>query len=102
MAIVKKYAFVYIITNKSNKVLYTGVTSELRNRIMEHKTKSYEGSFTDRYNCDKLVWFEAHDSMTAAIEREKQLKGGSRSKKLSLINSINPGWKDIWDEIQDL
>jgi putative endonuclease len=93
---------VYIITNQYNKVLYTGVTSELRARIWEHKTKFYPKSFTAKYNCNKIVWFQTYPSIEEAIEKEKQIKGGSRRDKEALIKSINPEWKDLWEEIQDL
>ena len=98
----KHGGFVYIITNQSNDVLYTGVTSALRARIFEHRTKFYPKSFTARYNCDKIVWFEFFLRIEEAIEREKQIKAGSRKAKESLINSSNPTWKDLWDEIQEL
>jgi putative endonuclease len=98
----KHGGFVYIITNQNNTVLYTGVTSELRARIFEHRTKFYPKSFSARYNCDKIVWFVFLPSIEEAIEREKQIKAGSRKVKESLINSINPTWKDLWSEIQDL
>jgi putative endonuclease len=93
---------VYIITNQYNKVLYTGVTAELRARIWEHKTKFYSKSFTAKYNCNKIVWFEIFHRIEEAIEREKQIKGGSRISKNILIQSINPTWKDLWEDIQDL
>ena len=92
----------YIITNKNNTVLYTGVTSNLRGRIWEHKTKDYAKSFSAKYNCDKIVWYEVFPTIMEAIEREKQIKGGSREKKIELIISINPLWMDLWEEIQDL
>ena len=98
----KHGGFVYIITNEYNTVLYTGVTSELRARIFEHKTKFYPESFTAKYNCNKIVWFEFLPDILVAIEREKQIKAGSRKAKELLINSINPTWKDLWDDIQDL
>jgi putative endonuclease len=98
----KHGGFVYIITNQSNAVLYTGVTSALRARIFGHRTKLYPKSFTARYNCDKIVWFEFFPRIEEAIEREKQVKAGNRKAKESLINSSNPTWKDLWDEIQDL
>ncbi|MGN6602440.1 MAG: GIY-YIG nuclease family protein [Ginsengibacter sp.] len=98
----KHGGFTYILTNNHNTVLYVGVTTALRARIREHKSKFYPKSFTARYNCDKIVWYEFHDTIMGAIEREKQLKGGSRKKKLELVNSVNPDWKDLWDEIQDL
>ncbi|MEJ7674690.1 MAG: GIY-YIG nuclease family protein [Chitinophagaceae bacterium] len=71
---------VYIITNQYNKVLYTGVTADLRARIWEHKTKFYPKSFTAKYNCNKIVWFETFHRIEEAIEREKQIKGGSRNR----------------------
>ena len=93
--------YVYIITNKNNTVLYTGVTSNLRNRIYEHKNHIYPSSFTKRYNISKLVYFECFVHIEEAIGREKQIKSGSRLKKLDLINSTNPTWKDLYDEIED-
>ncbi len=90
-------AWIYITTNRSNKVLYTGVTSELKDRITSHKTKKYKKSFSARYNVDKLVYFEEFDSILIAREREKQLKAGSRSKKIKLIESMNPEWKDLFE-----
>jgi len=93
---------VYIVTNQYNKVLYTGVTAELRARIWEHKTKFYPKSFTAKYNCNKVVWYEVLPGIEEAIEREKQIKGGSRKDKEALIKSLNPTWIDLWDDIQDL
>ena len=88
---------VYIMTNQYNKVLYTGVTSDLFKRVNEHKEKSVAG-FTSRYNVTKLVYYEEFTTMPEAIAREKQIKGGSRQKKVDLINSQNPEWKDLCDE----
>ena len=85
------------MTNKYNKVLYTGVTSNLLRRVTEHKEKTVEG-FTSQYNVTKLVYFEEYFTMEEAITREKQIKGGSRQKKLDLIKSKNPEWKDLYDE----
>ena len=93
---------VYIITNQYNKVLYTGVTTELRARIWEHKTKFHPKSFSAKYNCNKIVWYEVLPRIEEAIEREKQIKGGSRKDKEALIKHINPTWKDLWEDIQDL
>lgn len=93
---------VYIITNQYNKVLYTGVTAELRARIWEHKTKVYPKSFTAKYNCNKIVWFQTFQRIEEAIEKEKQIKGGSRNSKIRLIQAINPSWRDLWEDIQDL
>lgn len=86
--------FVYILTNKSNRVLYTGVTNDLERRILEHKTK-FNSGFTSKYNCNKLVYYEDHQWIEEAIAREKQIKAGSRQKKLILVNSINPLWDDL-------
>ena len=94
--------FVYIITNKNKTVLYVGVTSELRQRIDQHRTMYYPKSFSAKYNLHQLVWFERYDYIEDAIKREKQIKGGSRKAKEDLINAINPLWEDLWDKIQDL
>ena len=87
--------YVYIMTNNNNTVLYTGVTSDLKVRVKEHKEKRYPGSFTGRYNIGKLVYFERFTSIGEAINREKQIKGGPRRKKVELINCMNPEWKDL-------
>jgi len=87
--------FVYIMTNTRNKVLYTGVTSDLANRIKQHKNKKYRQSFSARYNLDKLIYFEKFDTIGDAIKREKQIKAGSRKRKLHLIEGINPEWEDL-------
>ena len=85
------------MTNKHNTVLYTGVTNDLQRRVMEHK--SGKGSkFTSKYNINKLIFFEVTDDINAAITREKQIKAGSRQKKIDLITNMNPGWKDLFDE----
>ncbi|WP_428235156.1 GIY-YIG nuclease family protein [Gracilimonas sp.] len=93
-----KDLYVYILTNKHHTVLYTGVTSELVNRVWKHKNKQIKG-FTKRYNVDKLVFFEGPADPIYAIEREKQIKAGSRQKKIDLINEMNPEWKDLYEEI---
>lgn len=87
---------IYILTNKNNSVLYVGVTNNLTRRIWEHKSKLIEG-FTKKYNIDKLVYFESLDNPKDAIKREKQLKAGSRKKKIELINKLNPEWKDLYN-----
>lgn len=97
-----KPGFIYIITNKNNTVLYIGVTSNLPQRIEEHKQKRYENSFSARYNLDKLVYFEQFQMIGDAIGREKQLKAGNRATKEKLINSFNPNWNDLYDEIIDI
>jgi putative endonuclease len=86
------------MSNKNNTVIYTGVTNNLKRRVYEHKEKMIDG-FTKKYNVDKLVYFEFTDDINSAIQREKQIKAGSRKKKIDLINSINKGWKDLYDEI---
>jgi putative endonuclease len=87
---------VYIMTNKGNGVLYTGVTSNLFKRVAEHRDKIIPG-FTNRYNITKLVYYEEYNTMEQAIAREKQIKGDSRQKKIDLIKSKNPEWKDLYD-----
>ena len=91
----KQYC-VYIMTNAHHTVLYTGVTNNLQRRVIEHR----EGktAFIKKYNVTKLVFFECGDDINIAIAREKQIKGGSRKKKLELINSTNPEWKDLFEE----
>ncbi|MFH2068238.1 MAG: GIY-YIG nuclease family protein [Candidatus Omnitrophota bacterium] len=89
--------FVYILTNKNNKVLYTGVTNDLSRRVWEHKEKLVDG-FSKKYNLTKLVYCEETDKIEDAIAREKQIKGWLRKKKNILIESINPGWKDLLEE----
>lgn len=93
-----KNYYVYILTNFTNTVLYTGVTNNLVKRFYEHKNHLVKG-FTDRYNVTKLIYFEATDDIEGAILREKQIKGGSRQKKIDLINSMNPKWDDLYDQI---
>jgi putative endonuclease len=92
--------YVYIMTNFTNSVLYTGVTNDLVRRVHEHKEKLVKG-FTSKYNITKLVYFESGEDAYGAISREKQIKAGSRKKKIELINSTNPEWKDLWNKIQD-
>lgn len=95
-----KYYYVYILTNKYNKVLYTGVTNDLIRRVWEHKNKvNNSSSFTKKYNIDKLVYYESCELIDSAIAREKQLKGGSRKQKVDLINNFNPEWQDLYDEM---
>ena len=89
-------AWIYIITNRKNGVLYVGVTSELKNRMISHKTKKYKNSFSARYNLDKLVYFEEFDSIITARAREKQIKKSNRAKKIKLIESLNPEWQDLF------
>ncbi len=94
-----KTGYVYIITNKNNTVLYTGVTSDLIKRIDQHKNKVVTG-FSAKYNCNKLVYYEIGNGMEGCILREKQIKAGSRQKKIQLIEGMNPLWKDLYNDIQ--
>ncbi len=92
--------FVYIMTNARNTVLYTGVTNDLYRRVMEHKAGK-GGNFTSKYKVSKLVYYESGDNVQMAILREKQIKAGSRQKKIDLINGFNPEWKDLINEYFD-
>lgn len=94
----KKQYYIYIMTNKINTVLYTGITSNLKKRIWEHKEKTIKG-FTKKYNIGKLVYWEIFNDPENAILREKQIKAGSRSKKIELIKGINPEWKDLYNKL---
>lgn len=89
---------VYITTNSRHTVLYVGVTNNLKKRVYQHKKKALKG-FTNKYNIDKLVYFELYEDAITAIKREKTLKNLLRRKKIALINSFNPLWKDLADEI---
>ena len=91
-------SYVYLLANKHNNVLYTGVTSDLIRRVYEHKNKLVKG-FTQKYNVDRLVYFEACENIVVAIEREKQIKGWSRKKKDDLMNALNPVWDDLYRSI---
>ena len=93
----KEYC-VYIMTNRVNTVFYTGVTNDLSRRIYEHKSNAVKG-FTSRYKLHKLVFFEVTNDINAAIQREKQIKGGSRQKKIELINAMNPEWRDLSEDL---
>lgn len=89
---------VYIMTNKYNRVLYTGFTINLYQRVLDHKNKTVK-SFTSRYNVNKLVYYELFANGDDAIARERQLKAGSRKKKIDLINKINPNWDELFDTL---
>ncbi len=93
-----KQYYVYIVTNKNQTVLYTGVTNNLVKRIWEHKNKLVKG-FTKKYNVDRLVYYETAGEIMSAIEREKQIKTKSRANKVRLIEEFNSEWKDLYDEI---
>jgi putative endonuclease len=96
----EKIYCVYILTNEYNTVLYTGVTSNLIARVYQHREKLLPG-FTNRYNVFKLVYYEAGDDASGAIAREKQIKAGSRQKKIDLVNAINPEWRDLYNGLQE-
>ncbi|MFI4919353.1 MAG: GIY-YIG nuclease family protein [Legionellales bacterium] len=89
---------VYLMANKRNGAIYTGVTSNLLKRVYEHKHADVPG-FTKKYVCKYLVYYELIEDMLSAISREKQLKGGSRKKKLALIETLNPYWEDLYDKL---
>jgi predicted GIY-YIG superfamily endonuclease len=90
----------YIVASRRNGTLYTGVTSDLPRRAFEHREGVIAG-FTRRYGCKLLVWYELHDTMTGAIAREKQIKSGSRRKKLALIEAVNSDWRDLFGDLID-
>lgn len=93
-----KQPTVYIMANKRNGTLYVGVTSDLVQRVYQHR-ESLAPGFTSRYACKLLVWYEQHGDMVGAISREKQVKAGSRKKKLALIETLNPDWRDLYDAL---
>ena len=86
--------YVYILTNSTNRVLYTGVTNNLERRVYEHRNGMTPG-FTSKYRCNKLVWYETTTNIEAAIAREKQIKSGSRKNKVRMIEVMNPRWLDL-------
>jgi putative endonuclease len=93
-----KQPCVYIVANKRHGTLYTGVTANMPRRAYEHREGLVKG-FTTKYGCKMLVWYEPHATMIDAIAREKQIKAGSRVKKLALIESLNPEWKDLYETL---
>jgi len=90
------------MTNPANKVLYTGVTSGIASRVCEHRLKIHSNSFTARYNCVKLVYYQKFNTIEEAILEEKRIKGGSRRQKEALINGMNPEWRDLFEKVQRL
>jgi putative endonuclease len=92
---------VYFLTNFTNRVVYTGVTSNLKDRVKKHRDKVHPASFTSRYHVWKLVYFEEFGEMRAAIEREKQIKAGPRRRKVELIERTNPGWRDLYWDLEE-
>ena len=91
--------YVYILANPTNTVIYTGVTNDLRRRIYEHREHLDPDSFTAKYNVTRLIYFDTTPDVTAAIEREKQIKGWNRKRKNKLVASMNPGWIDLYDTL---
>jgi putative endonuclease len=94
----QQQSYVYFMMNKNNTVIYTGVSGDLQKRVYEHREKLVDG-FTKKYNLSKLVYFEVFDRIDDAIARERQIKAGSRTKKIELIQSTNPDFKDLYDEL---
>ena len=97
----KRGGVVYIMTSNNRRVLYTGVTSDLVSRVMQHKEKDFPKSFTSRYNCCVLVYYKAYTTVEEAISEEKRIKGGNRKAKEQLISSSNPEWRDLWEEVRN-
>jgi len=95
---VSKQPYVYIMASKRNGTLYTGVTSDLPKRAYEHR-EGLAAGFTKTYACKLLVWYEIHENMESAILREKQIKAGSRRKKIALIEANNPNWEDLYSSL---
>jgi len=93
-----KQPCVYIVANRRRGTLYTGVTSDPPRRAFEHREGLVKG-FSTKYDCKMLVWYELHESMIAAITREKQIKAGSRARKFALIEELNPEWKDLYETL---
>ncbi len=94
----EKQAYIYFMSNRYNKVLYVGITSNLIKRVWEHKNQVVDG-FTKRYNLYKLVYYEIYDDIETAINREKQIKSWPRKKKIVLINAFNPSWDDLYEKL---
>lgn len=93
-----KQPAVYIVANRRNGTLYIGVTSDLVQRVWQHRESVVPG-FASRYGCRMLVWYELHDEMSVAIAREKQIKAGSRKRKLALLEAMNPAWRELYDDM---
>jgi putative endonuclease len=98
----EKQYYIYIATNKRHTTIYTGVTNDLFKREYQHKNKINKNSFTAKYNIDTVVYYEISNDIKAAIAREKQIKAGSRKKKIELIEKMNPKWKDLIEEAKNL
>ena len=91
--------YVYLLTNEKGNVIFTGVTNDLLRRVYEHKNHLDKGSFTAQYNIEKLVYYETTNDVESAIAREKQIKGWNRKRKNKLVESKNPDWKDLYDDL---
>ncbi len=91
---------VYMMCSQNNAAIYTGVTSDLTARVQQHKNKENPNSFTATYNCTKLVYYKFYETIEAAIEEEKRIKGGNRKQKKLLITNMNPEWKDLWEDVK--
>jgi putative endonuclease len=98
----EKGGYVYIMCSMNHTTLYTGVTSTLAARVVKHKEKFYPNGFSAKYNCVKLVYYKWFDTIMEAIAEEKRVKGGSRKKKEMLINSMNPEWNDLYEQVKCL
>jgi putative endonuclease len=98
----KRGGYVYLMTNKNKTTIYCGVTSELPQRVLEHKNHVYEKSFSAKYNLEFLVYYEGFQLIEEAIAREKQIKAGTQKKKEELINGLNPDWRDLYEEVLEL
>ena|ERR1700722_8487777 len=95
----KRGGAVYIMTNEYQTTLYTGVTSDLKRRVYEHKNNFYPDSYTSKYKTYKLVYYEGFHRIEEAIGREKQIKAGSRKRKMELIKNFNPEWRDLYEDV---
>ena len=93
---------VYMMSTKDNTAIYTGVTSNLKLRYTQHLNKTFANSFTARYHCSKLLYYQEFPDIMSAIAEEKRIKGGSRKTKLALITALSPGWKDLGPGLMDL
>ena len=96
----QKGGYIYVMTNKGKTTLYIGVTSNLQRRVLEHRTHYDKNSFTAKYNLERCVYYEYFQDIEQAIARETQLKKWGRAKKEALINSLNPEWKDLWEDVR--
>ena len=96
--LIEKQYYIYIMTNAKHTTLYTGFSDDLKKRVWQHKGKFVE-SFTKRYHVDMLVYYEVSNSVESALARERQIKAGSRQDKINLINSMNPEWRDLYEEL---